>query len=215
MNKIFTIAFVLLIYSTVSAQSETDTTDFFTGKTLLFKFNGLANLSLTNFNGGIGIKQKFWLFDNSYSRISFDWRFSHSKSTDSYSTDYESESSSLINDYLFEFRKRGKIKPYFGIGGLFGVSELYDKADNPERKFYSLERSIIVSGRGLLGFEYCWTDNITLSAEYVGMISFTYSESSYSYFNKESNFSDYVPFGITRKYDFSVNTVSFIFSVYL
>jgi len=214
MNKIFTIVIVLLISLTVSAQSESDTTDFFTGKTLLFKFNGLSNLSLSNFNGGIGLKRRSWLFEKAFSRVSFDYQYFNSNHSNSSYPVSKYEATNFMEDVIFYFNRRSDIRPYLGLGFRSGVSVGKNETDRYESHDWREVRSIVLAGRGIVGFEYFWKENVTFSAEYLGEGSFTYGEQLYEFLDKPTGLYYHNPKGYSRDYEITLNTASFILSIY-
>lgn len=198
----------------LSAQNQSDTTDFFTGKALLFKLNGLAYLGLDNFNGGIGLKKRSWLFEEAFSRFSFDFQYFNLNHSNSPYQVSKYEATNIIEDVIYYFKRRSDIRPYLGMGFRSGVS--VEKNENDRFDFHDWReiRSVVLAGRGIVGFEYFWKENVTFSAEYLGEGSFTYGEQLYEFLDKSTGLYYHNPKGFSRDYKIILNTTSFILSIY-
>ena len=206
---------IVLIFplSLLGQDSSSDTTDYFTGKTLIFQVNGLSNLRLEKFSGGLGMITKF--------RKDIKWRrgvgieFHKSDNYFGEKTSYEYRSMSVIDDFIYYFRKRENIRPYWGIGFSAGISETY-VINQVESVFYDRRatREIFGTARGFMGLEYFYSNMISFSAEYLVDGYFGYSENKRRYVDYSDDYWETQDY-IRRTYKINMNTVSIIMAVYL
>ncbi|MCA0445129.1 MAG: outer membrane beta-barrel protein [Bacteroidetes bacterium] len=183
--KVFSFIFFLIgsVWATqVQAQAESD---FLTGKGLLFKFDGLANLGLNSFSGGAGLKYKIgeeaWL--RHIVSLSANRANPHgTKGVEGKNSNYTLQ---LSSDFIMDMYKRDKLKPYYGAGIDLMVGNSYNLSENPMNKYTSNSNSYSAGITGLIGIEYFVKDYISLSAEYNLGFGFQYTENKSESTNKE------------------------------
>ncbi|MBN8706741.1 MAG: outer membrane beta-barrel protein [Bacteroidetes bacterium] len=190
MKTVFSsLLFSLFFIGTVSAQTPAPQTepDFLTGKGLLFKFDGLANLGLNSFSGGVGLKYKIgeeaWL---RHIVIVSTSRYNPKQSVGR-ETEYFNLNLGLSTDYIIDMYKRNNLKPYYGAGFSLstGLTDNYSK--NPSGEYSNVANYYSAEIVGLVGIEYFVKDNISLSAEYQLGAGFSYTENKTEMTSKPSN----------------------------
>jgi len=183
--KVFSFIFFLLGGVCVIQAQPQPEPDFLTGKGLLFKFDGLANLGLNSFSGGAGIKYKI----GEETWLRYILSLSANRSNPHGSTGVESKYSNytlqLSTDYIVDMYKRDKLKPYYGAGFDFMIGNSYTLNENPMNKYISNSNSYSAGVSGLIGIEYFVKDNISLSAEYNLGFGFQYTENKSESTNKD------------------------------
>lgn len=167
--------FYLFLMGTVSAQSSQSEPDFLTGKGLLFKFEGLSNLNLNSFSGGIGFKytidESTWL--RHILSISSSRQNPHHRGNE---TKGSQLGFNLNTDYIIDMAKREQLKPFWGGGFNVGYRNYYDLSESNLSKNENNRNSYSFGIGGLIGVEYYVKENISLSAEYNVNLVFAYTE---------------------------------------
>lgn len=180
--------FVLVFAGTVSAQTPSPQSepDFLTGKGLLFKFDGLANLGLNSFSGGVGLKYKIgeeaWL--RHIISVSANRYNPHQQVGNN--SEYFNLNLGLSTDYIIDMYKRDNLKPYYGAGFSLSTGMTDNFTKNPSTEYTNTANSYSAEIVGLIGIEYFVKDNISLSAEYQLGAGFSYTENKTEFTSKPS-----------------------------
>jgi len=210
MKTVFSsLLFSLFFIGTVSAQTSSPQPepDFLTGKGLLFKFDGLANLGLNSFSGGVGFKYK--IGEEAWLRHIITLSSSRYNPHQQVGTnnEYFNLNLGLSTDYIIDLYKRDNLKPYYGAGFSLstGLTDNYSK--NPSGEYSNVSNYYSAGIVGLVGIEYFIKDNISLSAEYQLGAGFSYTENKTEMTSKPTNIKTKT-FSIPTR-GFYLNTSSF------
>ena len=140
-------------------------------KALVFEFNGLSTLGLNPYNGGIALR--YYLSDGLAIRpgVQFGWNQNTVKPT---SGNLKNTTTSVGVNAVLEKHLTGptSVSPYLGVGASVGYRKVKNEypASNPAD-----QNTTSVGVMGVAGFEWGWTESVTLGGEYT--LGFNYSSS--------------------------------------
>lgn len=138
-------------------------------KAMVFMFNGLDDLSLGGYGGNYGIGMRYYINDGTAIRGGLQFgKWSHTEETD-YPDDYEDEEwndSTFGLNVVYERHMEGpcsSVSPYWGVGAGFSMSsdEYKDEYGDTDT-----DKDTGFAGFGVLGFEWGFTNCMTLGGEY-------------------------------------------------
>jgi opacity protein-like surface antigen len=176
---------VCMLAATVLAGGE-PTTGMGT-KQLVFQFNGLSALGLSSYNGG-GIGFRYFFADGMAIRpgINVDYSKDTQKATSDLLRDGETTMthfgfSLVLEKYLPTIKS---VAPYVGIGAGFGYSkdDLTAPLQPKTSKEETVETGTSFGLRAVAGFQWYFTDNISLGGEYFGAFTHSGTKDEYTDF---------------------------------
>ncbi|MBD3348122.1 MAG: outer membrane beta-barrel protein [Candidatus Eisenbacteria bacterium] len=186
---VFVAAFMLVAGVALGAEVPTMKGD----KAMVFMFDGLDDLDLDSYAGGIGMRYYFGDYMAIRGGVMFDMYSETeepcSDAPDGY-PDYEYSSSAYGIELVFEKHLEGcspSVSPYFGVGGYFRMMSSEEKDPTATEDGYGTdvctEDYTYLGLFGALGFEWAFTDCMTLGGEYtVGFQSMSgEEETDYAY----------------------------------
>ena len=159
----FAIIAVMLIGSTAQA-AEVPTSEG--DKAMIFMFNGLDHLSLGTY-GEYGLGMRYYFADGKAIRAGLTFGSeAEVEKDDAWDEDREWTSSLMGLDAAFEMHMEGpcsSVSPYWGIGGGFWTEA--DEYKNEDGDTWT-DSGVGFGGYGMLGFEWAFTNCMTLGGEY-------------------------------------------------
>ena len=161
--KVFTfiVLAVMLVASTaLAAEVPTSRGD----KAMIFMFDGLAFLSTEEYGGEYGVGMRYYISDGTALRVGVQFGKDTFKDDD---FDQEYTDSVYGASVVYEKHMAGScssVAPYWGIGA--GFSMMSDKYEDSVGDTWT-DSGTGFAGFGLLGFEWGFTDCLTLGGEYM------------------------------------------------
>jgi len=169
--KLFTVSVIaMMLISTVAMAGEVPTSAG--DKAMIFMFQGLDDLHLDGYGHDYGFGMRYYISDGTAIRGGI--LFGMNSWTDESGTeDWEASESSFGLEAVYEKHMEGpcaSVSPFWGLGGNYSTwSVENDNDDSMTENFYGIF--------GVAGFEWGFTDCITLGGEYrLGFESGTYEE---------------------------------------
>jgi hypothetical protein len=170
MKRVLFVVLVLAFTIGVTQAAEIDTKAG--TKQLVFQFSGLSNLGLNTYNGGIGMR--YYLSDGMALRPGLVFGLSgNTVKAASGNTDHKTGSASLGFNVVGEKHLSGpaSVSPYVGVGASFLSTSTVDEPSVPTSPPTDTVTKTTVSqwsvgGLGVIGFEWAFTQSVTLGGEY-------------------------------------------------
>lgn len=144
-------------------------------KAMVFKFHGLDHLKLGAYGGGLGMRYYFADYMAIRGGVVLDMyseKCEPSSYQDPSDPDYEYSSTEIGLEVVFEKHLEGcspSVSPYIGVGGNFSTLSTEEK-NFWENDYYLVDKETFDgSGFGIFGvagFEWAFTDCMTLGGEY-------------------------------------------------
>lgn len=156
--KLFTFVLVALMISGVAMAAEVPTSAG--DKAMVFMFNGLSDLGLEGYHGGLGMR--YYIADATALRVGVSFG---SSSHDDKDLDMEGEMSEYGLTAMYEKHLGGpcaSVSPYWALGA--GYSSWSNKLTSDSDWIESRESGF--GFLGALGFEWAFTNCMTLGGEY-------------------------------------------------
>jgi opacity protein-like surface antigen len=180
MKKVLIVAFAILLVGSLSYGQDVMPNLSGGSTALLFSFDGLANLSATNFSGGFGAK--YYLSSSMAVRAGLQFSSSSSKTppfpgptAGQISADATSSNTTIgIGGAVELHMGSGRVSPYLGVGVGFSTTSTETKTDDVATPPATLTVLTIKNAGGattltvyaMAGFEFFLWKELSLSGEY-------------------------------------------------
>ncbi|MFH1689143.1 MAG: hypothetical protein ABIE42_02765 [Candidatus Eisenbacteria bacterium] len=169
--KLFIFAIIALMLSGVAMAAEVPTSEG--DKAMVFMFNGFDDLGLGGYGGYYGIGMRYYIADMTAIRggIEFgQWSRVDESDMEGYA-DSENNYSVMGLSAVYEKHMEGpcsSVSPYWGIGAAFAVEsdEYIEPAGAGGDTYTETDKGTGFAGFGCLGFEWAFTNCMTLGGEY-------------------------------------------------
>ncbi len=158
------IAFALMLVGMTAQAAEVPTSQG--DKAMIFMFNGLDNLSLGTY-GEYGVGMRYYFADSKAIRAGLTLGSEADiEKDDDWDEDREDTSLLIGLDAAYEMHMEGpcsSVSPYWGVGGSFWAETGEYKDEDGDTW---TDTGVGFSGYGMLGFEWAFTNCMTLGGEY-------------------------------------------------